>query len=264
MSSANLMWLNLLADVMGKGIEVAPRGKLTKELAQKTVIVSMQRPVITVDERRLSYQFMAAEAFWILSGDDSVAGLAPYNKRIVEFSDDGERFFGAYGPRIIDQLPFVVSKLLEDISTRQAVLTTWRQKPPKSKDVPCTVAMAFNVRGGWLNCHVFMRSSDVWLGIPYDVFSFSMVAHLVCARYNSQQGNARALRPGHLYVTAASSHLYEENWEAAKKLALEGQGEDTDEVPSWMWQDEKLLLDQLKALRETKRGDALRWWEKTL
>ncbi len=226
----------------------------------------MLRPVITVDERKLSYQFMAAEAFWILSGDDTTAGIVPFNKNVLEYSDDGEKFFGAYGPCIVDQLPFVVSKLLEDVSTRQAVLTTWRQNPPKSKDVPCTIAMAFNIRGGWLNAHVFMRSSDVWLGIPYDVFSFSMVAHLVCAKYNEAQSNPRAVKPGKLYVTAASSHLYETNWFDAKSVRALTVGNliEPPPVPDSLWMFEGELMRTLEALRITKRGDALRWWELTL
>jgi thymidylate synthase len=98
-----------------------------------------------------------------LSGDDKVATISPYNGRIADFSDDGMKFFGAYGPKIIAQLPFILDKLRKDPMSRQAGLTIWRESRRSPKDVPCTVAMFFSVRDGKLNNHVFMRSSDAWL-----------------------------------------------------------------------------------------------------
>lgn len=271
--NASIAWLGLLNDVLSRGVEVAPRGKLTLEIPQHTIEVDMAYPVVCVPERKLSYQFMAAEAFWILTGDDSVAGIASFNSNISEFSDDGVRFFGAYGPKVVDQIPFVVSKLLSDVSTRQAVISIWREKPPVTKDVPCTVAIAFNARGGWLNAHVFMRSNDVWLGMPYDVFNFSMIAHLVCAKYNEAQSNPRALKPGRLYLTAASSHMYEPNWAESKRIYEttnsrqwpygDGSSDNCWPVPSPMWMDSTHIIAVLKRLRTTKRGNELRWWERT-
>ena len=201
------VWLDLLQDVLENGNYVAPRGKMTREIPQRTIVVNMRKPVLRVPDRKLSFKFMVAEAFWILSGDDRVETIAPYNANIANFSDDGERFFGAYGPKIITQLPHVVGKLRVDKDSRQAGLTIWRENPPQTKDVPCTVAIFFNIRQGKLNTHVFMRSSDVWLGVPYDVFNFSMLSHLVCGLLNEPQSAVDAVSPGNLFLTAASSQI---------------------------------------------------------
>ena len=141
------VWLDLLQDVLENGNYVAPRGKMTREIPQRTIVVNMRKPVLRVPDRKLSFKFMVAEAFWILSGDDRVETIAPYNANIANFSDDGERFFGAYGPKIITQLPHVVGKLRVDKDSRQAGLTIWRENPPQTKDVPCTVAIFFNKIG---------------------------------------------------------------------------------------------------------------------
>lgn len=203
-------WLDTVGRILSNGVEVAPRGMPTLELQHHTFVCDMNDPVVRSPSRALSYRFMAAEALWILSGDDTVAGIAPYNSHIAKFSDDGVAFFGAYGPRVIDQLGYVIKALVDDRDTRQAVLTTWRQNPPKTKDVPCTVAMTFMIRNNELNCHVFMRSSDAWLGLPYDAFNFSMIAAVVACDYNRQCPHGVQL--GTLYLTAASSHLYKLNW----------------------------------------------------
>lgn len=252
------VWLEAINDILTNGDEVAPRGQVTKEMLQRTLVVDMRRPVLTVPERKLSYQFMAAEAYWILSGDYRVSTIAPYNKNISQFSDDGATFFGAYGPRIVNQLPYVVDKLKTDPDTRQAGLTIWRENPPQSKDIPCTVSIFFNIREDKLNCHVFMRSSDLWLGVPYDVFNFSMLSHLVCGMINKEE---EKLEPGDLYLTAASSHLYERNIEAIAKVLDHGTALRQNKTPSPLYLSETALCEVLRDLRTSKPGNFLRWWE---
>ena len=260
MNDLDIEWLAALEDIHTNGREVSPRGKLTREIPQRTLTVDMRHPVLTVPSRKLSYQFLAAEAFWILSGDYRVKTIAPYNKHISQFSDDGETFAGAYGPKILGQLNYVVHQLSKDQDTRQAGLTIWRENPSPSKDIPCTVALFFNIRDGKLNCHTFMRSSDIWLGIPYDVFNFSMLSHLIC-------GYLLRLRipvtPGTLYLTAASSHLYEENFDRAQEcLKFHDAGAyATPPVPDTLSTDPELLMQVLKDLRTSKPGQPLRWWE---
>ena len=251
-------WLGSLNFLMEEGHVVAPRGKATREMPQYTIQVAMNKPVLTVPSRKLNYAFMAAEAYWILTGDNRVSSIAPYNQRIAQFSDDGETFFGAYGPKIRSQLEYVVRKLTEDRDTRQAGLTLWRENPPPTKDVPCTVAMWFQIRGSELNCHVFMRSSDMWLGIPYDVFNFSMVAYYVCSLLNSAQP---WLSPGTLFLTAASSHLYMENVDAAIECVNRQDILPQPYAPAILYRNTSALVNWLKDLRETKKGRDLRWWE---
>lgn len=257
----NSEWLRTLATLTSNGLHVWPRGQATLEVPQHTVQVNMRSPVLTIKERKLSYRFMAAEAYWILSGSDKVEHISPWNAKIAEFSDDGDVFFGAYGPKIVAQLPYMVDKLIADPDTRQAGLTIWRESPPKTKDVPCTVAIFASIREGKLNLSVYMRSSDVWLGLPYDVFNFSMLGHLICCRLND------ALKypviPGTLYLTAASCHLYQQHWAAAHEI-LHTIGDGAEPViPEAMVSctDEELLMKTLKDLRDAKPGSKERWWE---
>jgi thymidylate synthase len=256
----NYEWVSTLAEILSKGQFVEPRGRATFEVPQHTVTVNMRNPVLTVPERKLSYKFMAAEAYWILSGDFTVSGIAPWNPKIAAFSDDGETFFGAYGPKVMDQLPYVVKKLQEDPESRQAGLTIWRENPGPTKDVPCTIAIFATIRNGRLNLSVFMRSSDAWLGLPYDCFNFSMLGHLICCKLNEADTSAE-ISPGLLRLTAASSHLYEEHWKIATEiveLPMEVSGCIT---PSILFTDQRALMSMLKALRDSKPGDAIRWWD---
>ncbi len=252
-------WHNLLADLLENGCDYQPRGLKTKDLMGRQFHIDMRYPVLTDRTRKLSYRFMAAEAYWILTGDDRVATIAPYNKNIAKFSDDGVRFFGAYGTKIMPQLNYVVEKLKQDKDTRQAVLTIWRENPPETNDVPCTVAIQFRIRNDkFLFMQVFMRSSDAWLGVPYDTFNFSMLGHLVCCRLMTKYPQ---LVPGALCITMGSSHLYETNAPGAIDVIQKRDILDPIETPVILFTSEEHLMYTLAALRDSRSGDDIRWWE---
>jgi len=213
---ANNAWERLLQDVYQDGEISSPRGMETKEILDYTMRFDMTYPVITHPARNLGYKFMAAEAAWILSGDNRVETILPYAKRIKEFSDDGIRFFGAYGPRIVDQLSYVVDTLVKDPDSRQAVMTIWRPNPRITKDVPCTVSVQWVIREGKLHCLDKMRSSDAWLGWPYDVFNFSMLSAMIAVEYWMR--TSEYIEPGTFSLSATSQHIYERNYENVKDV----------------------------------------------
>ena len=239
-ADASAAWWRRLQEIASYGHDVAPRGQPTLELIQPTLRVDMTRPALVCPSRRPSFRFMAAEAFWILTGDDRVAGIEPYNKQIRQFSDDGVRFFGAYGPHVVKQLPYVVRSLGEDGDTRQAWLRIWQDNPPPTKDVPCTLMLGWSAREGRLHCHAYMRSSDIWLGIPYDVFNFSILSAYVLDQVNTFYGQNYGL--GTLHLTAASSHLYKRNWDDAEKTLNACDAHPCQAMPD-MW---SLVVDSLR------------------
>lgn len=266
----NSAWLGVLNLLTAAGAPIAPRGKKTLEWPQTTISTRLNDCVLTIGLRKLNYRFMAAEARWIINGQDDVDSIAQYNPNIAQFSDNGRTFFGAYGPRYRSQLPYVVQKLAEDPNTRQAGMTLWQQNPPQTKDVPCTVALFFQIRQGELNVHVFMRSSDAWLGLPYDVFNFSMLGYHVLGFVNQRRAGdygdyVDPVKPGTLYLTMASSHLYEEHIEPAKAI-IEQFNDPTaawlhnhPQVPEILASSETTLLAHLDNVADGAR--IARWWE---
>ena len=225
MVNANETWTKLTSDLLNLGQNVAPRGRPTKEILAYRTHVSMNYPIVTIPERRLGYKFQAAEAAWILSGDNRVETIAPYSKEISQFSDDGVTFFGAYGPKILSQIYHVVKSLVDDPISRQAFINIWRENPPLTKDVPCTVSLQFLIRENMLHCVATMRSSDAWLGWPYDVFNFSMVAGYVAIMLKDYN---QYVKLGSLILTAGSQHLYEKHWDPIHNFLKNGTRE-------WDW-----------------------------
>jgi thymidylate synthase len=220
------------AEVLWK--EVAPRGQATRELTGCVYqLDDVTRCATWLPERRLNYAFMAAEFLWMFCGREDVAMISHYNERIKEFSDDGLGFFGAYGPRWRDQVGGAVHRLKGDLTSRQAVIGTWRPLYNRrrltwddesyfmeTRDVPCTLSMQYLLRDGCLDAYVTMRSSDAWLGLPYDLFNFSMLQRAVAAELG--------VLPGTLTLFVGSSHLYERNLDQAREVlkAVEDHGSD--------------------------------------
>lgn len=201
-------WLSVMRRAVGAP-KISPRGMPTQELLHNTTSWEMEYPMILLAERRLNFKFMFAEAYWILSGSNSLEFLTPYCAEIAKFSDNGETLSGAYGVPLMEQAGAVLQKLVDEPDTRQAIITLWKPNFG-SKDVPCTVCLQFLIRNGRLDLSVYMRSSDIWLGLPYDVFTFSMIGWWITLNLR-HIWDSRSLEVGRLNITAGSQHLYEQN-----------------------------------------------------
>ena len=200
-------WFELLHRLYHTGKPVSPRGYETHELIGVQMRVDdMTKNIFVHPARALSYRFMIAEWLWIASGRDDVATIAKYNKHITQFSDDGAIFAGAYGPRIFPQISWALEQLAKP-GSRQAVIQVWSQTPAPSRDIPCTLSWQLLSRDGALHAVVTMRSSDIWLGLPYDVFNFSQMTNGLAGELG--------LAPGSLTFNLGSSHLYDRDREKA-------------------------------------------------
>lgn len=211
-------WQNTLHAILNHGDEVAPRGLRTKELLNLTFTVDDARAcLLDCPARKLSYRFATAEWLWIWFGSDKLAPLERFAPSYARFSDDGVTLAGAYGPRLNPQWAYVFDQLREDPDTRKAVMSIWTPNPARSLDTPCTLTFHLMMRRGALHGVVTMRSSDAWLGLPYDFHSFAMLLGVAAF--------AVAADVGSLTFNLASSHLYEKNWDAAESCLNEGRFE---------------------------------------
>ena len=230
--------LALEATLAGWG--VSPRGLPTREVGEPVSIAlaSARHAVVSSPARRLNQAYAAAEFCWIMAGRDDVKTLRFFNEAIAAFADQdgGQRFFGAYGPPLISQLSHVEETLRRDHQSRQAVVTLWRPSPPPTLDVPCTIALHFMARDGALSLVTYMRSNDVWLGLPYDSQTFCHILAWVAARLDFAVG-------GYHHVVG-SLHLYERDAAAAQAILESPQapGElidvefDTTFLPACAWE----------------------------
>lgn len=232
--SINSLFAQACAAVLGRGQVVSPRGLRTREvLGAWLCLTSPRHRVLHVPPRVINPAFAAAEAVWILSGSDG-EWIYGFNRKLTAYTDDG-LLQGAYGPRLrrwpgrsgsradrpghleeIDQLERVTALLRRDPDTRQALVQLFdaARDHRGHRDVPCTLSWRFYLRQGRLHLHTTMRSQDLWLGLPYDVFTFTVLQELVAGWLDVGVGEY------HHHVD--SLHLYEPHWEPARQTVLTG------------------------------------------
>ena len=253
MDTANTAYIQSLEYILNHGKEIIDRGMETKEILNDVFKIDMNYPVVSIKERKLNYSFMAAEAYWITSGGILTEEIAPYNKHIAEYSDDGYIFNGAYGPMFISQIEYVVNALKKDINTRQAVMAIWIPNPVHSKDYRCTVSLIFQVRDGKIHTTVQMRSNDLILGRPYDIFNFTVMTLRILTRLNSETGHMIEL--GTLTLNTASAHIYDTHYEWAERIVNNPGTCSSIYVPNALTTDWNLVTESLLTTRDKKPQD---------
>jgi thymidylate synthase len=200
-------WFNLLKRLYDTGEPVSPRGYETHELlGMQLKVDDLTQNILVHPVRSLNYRFMIAEWLWIAAGREDAATMTRYNKQMAAFSDDGAAFAGAYGKRIAPQMLWIMEQLQKP-GSRQCVAQIWTPAPAPSRDIPCTLSWQLLARDGRLHGVVTMRSSDIWLGMPYDFASFSQLTNGVAGELG--------LAPGSLTFNLGSSHLYDRDREKA-------------------------------------------------
>ncbi|MBY5827104.1 thymidylate synthase [Rhizobium leguminosarum] len=152
------------------------------------------------------------ELAWYLAGDNTIAFISHYlGKKYAQFSDDGGiTANGAYGKRIFlpreaSQWNRVISLLRARPGSRNALIQIFSNDDAarQSNDIPCTCTLHFVVRKDALHLHAHMRSNDAWIGLPHDIFSFTMLQELAAAELGYELGTYQH--------SVASLHLYDDN-----------------------------------------------------
>lgn len=115
---------------------------------------------------------------------------------------------GSYAPDGVDQLAQLVRDIEERPSSRRLIVTGWN---PKEADAvalpPCHTLFQFHVQDDELSCHLYQRSADLFLGVPFNLASYALLTMMVA--------QATGKRPGDFVHTFGDVHLYLNHLEQA-------------------------------------------------
>ena len=208
--------------------------------------------------RRYWPKIAAAETAWQFMGTQSpdwILENAP--KMWQDFVEDG-KLKTAYGYRWRehfgrDQLSLALEELENNPSNRQIYISSWDPATdglggPQPKNIPCPVGFSLTRTGDALHCSVFIRSSDVFIGLPYDIMCYSLTLDAIAA-------SIRCF-PATMHVTLAHPHYYMPHASMINECLLGEQADWTVDVqplmPGWtvtmILQDPKGYLDQVLGL----------------
>lgn len=223
-NSIDELWNTALSDLNAHGKRSESRtGPMVEVLGWAGCLANPTQNFLANSRRAISPAYAASETLWYLSRKNTVEALLPYAPQYERYLDDGVAY-GAYGYRIAhnyqyaDQLKMAETLLRGKPETRQCIVQMWRAEDAhmattaEMKDLPCTCHWQFFVRDGSLHMEACMRSNDVWLGMPYDVFVFTTIQQLLA--------NTLGLKIGQYVHKVGSLHLYDKNAIAASEVIV--------------------------------------------
>jgi len=211
-------YIDLISYVTLVGDQVAPRGIPTLEVRGLTLLLNDATvPTLPIATGRgVNLSLAAVETLQLISGlsrPDLVKRATPNYDHVLVSKRIEDMNYAAYGPRLDGQIYSVINLLRDDPSSRQAVLAIWRSDDlTHDGDKPCTLNLQFFIRNDRLDAHVVMRSQDVWLGVPYDLFAFTQLQLTIASRLD--------VRPGRYVHHVGSMHIYERDLKRAQALQL--------------------------------------------
>lgn len=261
--------------ILESGQPVSPRGMTTIELINSTLVIRNPIDRVVTDRgRKMNIAFGFAEWYAMMFGIENVEFFSRFIHDYERYSTDGKKLDGSYGTRVqypllqvgasghfttlpnVNQIESVIDKLRSDSCSRQAVISIYNADDltigAGGKNTPCTLTLQFLIRDNRLHLIVNMRSSDIYVGLTYDVFVFTLVQEYIAKRLG--------ISVGQYFHNAASLHAYESDFPNFKKLSRIRWPGLMEEMPTL---DERGWITEMFALQSLiKNGEAFDYDEK--
>jgi thymidylate synthase len=175
-------------------------------------------PVVTT--KKLHLRSIIHELLWFLKGDTNIKYLHDNKVSIWdEWADESGNLGPVYGHqwrswptpdgRTIDQISRAVDLILNNPDSRRIIVSAWNVADiDKMALPPCHTFFQFYVTEGRLSCQLYQRSADVFLGVPFNIASYSLLTMMMAQVCD--------LEPGDFVHTFGDAHLYSNHLEQAR------------------------------------------------
>lgn len=215
-------YLDLLADVLDTGIARGDRtgtGTLSVFGRQLRFDLSQGFPLLTT--KKVHLKSIVYELLWLLRGDTNVGFLQQHG---VSIWDEWADEFGELGPvygkqwrswerrdgTVVDQIDEAIRLIREQPSSRRIIVSAWNVAEIDQMALPpCHTLFQFYVAEGRLSCQLYQRSADLFLGVPFNIASYSLLTLMMA--------QVCGLEPGDFVHTFGDTHLYSNHLDQARE-----------------------------------------------
>ena len=172
-------------------------------------------PVLTT--KKLHLRSIIYELLWFLKGESNIQFLKENKVSIWdEWADENGNLGPVYGKqwrkwecadgRVIDQITQVIDQIKNNPDSRRLMVSAWNVADIDSMKLPpCHVLFQFYVSNGEISCQLYQRSADLFLGVPFNIASYSLLLMMVAQVCN--------LKPKHFIHTFGDVHIYKNHLE---------------------------------------------------
>lgn len=232
-------YLDALRHVLEKGIDRQNRtGIATRAVFGMQLRFDMKDGFPAVTTKKLPWKSVASELLWFIEGSNDERRLAEilhgtrdkekttiwtanaeagYWKPMAKFEGDLGRIYGIQWRKWkspegkeIDQLANAINLIKENPTSRRIIVTAWNPAELNQMALPpCHTFFQFFVADGKLSLQMYQRSCDMFLGVPFNIASYSLLLHMAA--------QATDLKPGEFVHVLADAHIYHNHFEQVKE-----------------------------------------------
>jgi thymidylate synthase len=214
-------YLNLLQHILDNGIEKSDRtGTGTLSCFGYQMRFDLQKGFPLVTTKKLHLKSIIYELLWFLKGETNTNYLNEHGVSIWnEWADESGELGPVYGKqwrswqgaegKIVDQISELIGQIKINPDSRRLLVSAWNVADlPKMALMPCHVLFQFYVAEGRLSCQLYQRSADVFLGVPFNIASYSMLTMMIAQVCD--------LKPGEFIHSFGDVHIYSNHIDQVK------------------------------------------------
>ena len=214
-------YLNLIDKVMKEGSVKNDRtGTGTKSIFGHQMRFDLSKGFPCVTTKKLHLKSIIHELLWFLAGDTNTKYLNDNGVRIWDEWADGDGNLGnIYGYQWrswpspdgnhIDQISQVINDIKSNPNSRRLIVSAWNVGDIKNMALPpCHAFFQFYVNENKLSCQLYQRSADIFLGVPFNIASYSLLTMMIAQVCNLQYGD--------FVHTLGDAHIYKNHFEQVK------------------------------------------------
>ena len=211
-------YLQLLQHILDNGATKTDRtGTGTKSVFGYQMRFNLAEGFPLVTTKKLHLRSIIHELLWFLNGDTNIKYLKDNNVSIWdEWADENGDLGPVYGKQWrswptqngghIDQISQVIDQIRKTPDSRRMVVSAWNvAELDQMKLMPCHALFQFYVADGKLSCQLYQRSTDVFLGLPFNLASYALLTHMVAQQCD--------LEVGDFVWTSGDTHIYSNHFE---------------------------------------------------
>ena len=212
-------YLELLKDIMENGQDGENRtGECARKVFGRQKRFDLQEGFPLVTTKKMFLKGVIYELLWFLHGNTNIKYLLDNNVHIWdEWADENGDLGPVYGHQWrnwnsddIDQVKGVIERIKKDPTDRRLIVSAWN---PSQLDqmalAPCHCLFQFDVTpDGKLNCQLYQRSCDMFLGVPFNIASYALLTMMIA--------QVCGLKAGEFVHTYGNAHIYHNHFEQVK------------------------------------------------
>ncbi|MCO6394245.1 thymidylate synthase [Corynebacterium sp. MC-17D] len=213
---------DLLRDVLENGTDKGDRtGTGTRSVFGRQLRYDLSESFPLLTTKKVYFKGVVGELLWFLRGDSNVTWLQEHGVRIWnEWADENGELGPVYGVqwrswptpdgKHVDQISRALELLKDDPDSRRNLVSAWNVSELEQMALlPCHLLFQLYVADDKLSLHVYQRSADMFLGVPFNIASYALLAHM----FAQQAG----LEVGELIWTGGDCHIYNNHFDQVRE-----------------------------------------------